>query len=399
MLCRRRALVLLTNARASCDSPKTLLGSSVTTSVNSFSSKRCNGDEQSFTVSYLISSCGLSPRTALRVSQKVNFRSAEQPDSVLTFLRNHGFTNTHIAKLARIRPDVLLVDPKHTVLPKLEFFQSIGIPTEEIANICSSWPTLFRYSLSNQIIPAYNFLKDEFLLDDKQVGRSLKYSPRLLGTNLQKKIPPKIATLRELNVPASTLSFMVTYHPTVLLQSSQKFDKTVKEVVEMGVNPLKTTFSLALTMMSGLSKSTWEHKLKVYRKCGWSEDDLHLALKKNPICMSLSEKKITSAMDLLVNEMGWKPAAIARVPSVLSYSLKRRTIPRCLVLKVLILKGLISKDVCVSSFLISSEKVFLDRFVTKNAKDVPQLLDVFDGKVSLAELGIETEETCLRKLS
>ncbi|KAI8522731.1 hypothetical protein RHMOL_Rhmol13G0019700 [Rhododendron molle] len=231
----------------------------------------------------------------------------------------------------------------------------------------------------------------------RQVGRSLKYSPRLFTTNLEKHIVPKIATLRELNVPASTLSVLVTYTASVLLQNSKKFDKTVKEVVEMAPKPLNVTFVQLLKMMLGLSNSTWEHKMEVFRKCGWSEDDLQLALKKFPLCMSVSEKKITSAMDFLVNEMGWKPAAIAKVPSVLLFSLKRRTIPRCLVLKVLMLKGLILKDVCLSTVLMKNDKYFLDRFVTKYAQDVPQLLDVFNGKVSLAELGLKTEETCGRK--
>ncbi|KAH7847036.1 hypothetical protein Vadar_021141 [Vaccinium darrowii] len=209
----------------------------------------------------------------------------------------------------------------------------------------------------------------------------------------KRNIVPKIATLRELNVPASTLSYLVTYHPIVLLYSFKKFDKTVKKVVETVHKPLRVVFVDVLMMMFGLSKSTWEHKMEVFRKCGWSEDDLKLALEKCPRCMKLSEKKIMSAMDLLVNEMGWKPAAIAKVPGVLRFSVKRRIIPRCLVLKVLISKGLISKDLSISYVLTMSEKFFLDRFVTKYAEAVPQLLDVFNGKVSLAELGIKSEET------
>ncbi|KAG5514303.1 hypothetical protein RHGRI_035643 [Rhododendron griersonianum] len=398
MSCKRVALVLLTKTRPSYDLPQKLLRSAILNLVKSFSSKRRKPDEQSFTVSYLISSCGLSPQTALSASQKVNFRSAEQPDSVLALLRNHGFTDIHISRLTKRYPALLSSDPKNTLLPKLEFFESIGIPSADLAKVCSSYPTLLACSLSNQIIPVYNYLKHVILLDDMQVGKSLRYSPRLFSSNLENNIVPKIATLREVNVPASTLSFLVTYFPSVLLQNSKKFDKIVKEVVEMGVNPSKMMFFRVLSMMFGLSKSTWEHKMEVYRKCGWSEDDLQLALKTYPPYMSLSEKKITSAMDLLVNKMGWKPAAIAKVPRVLTYSLKR-TIPRCLVLKVLMLKGLISKDVCLSTVLIKTDKFFLDRFVTRYAEAVPQLLDVFNGKVSLAELGIESAEPCLRKLS
>ncbi|GFZ19526.1 hypothetical protein Acr_28g0002310 [Actinidia rufa] len=335
---------------------------------------RRTAEEQSFTVSYLVSSCGLSPEAALCVSQKVNFPSADRPDSILTLLRSYGFTDTHISKIAKTRPNLLLSDPINTLLPKLEFFHSIGIPPADLAKTLSSNPALLGSSLKNQLIPTTSWI---------------------FGINLEKKIVPKIAALIELGVPASNLSLLVTLHPYVLLQSRNKFDRTVKEVLGMGVNPCKSTFICILQMMIRMSKSSWENKMEVYRKCGWSEADFHLAFKKQPLCVGISEKKIMSVMDFLVNEIGWKPTAVARVPSVLLYSLKKRTIPRCSVIKILILEGLVETNMCVSTVLTMSNKDFLDKYVTKYEEDVPQLLNVFNGKVSLAELGYKFEETCV----
>ncbi|XP_058200180.1 uncharacterized protein LOC131315122 [Rhododendron vialii] len=399
MSCRRLSLVLLTNGRALCNLPDSLPVSQITFFAKSFSWKTLTTDAQSFTVSYLISSCGLSPGTALNASRKVKFRSAEQPDSVLTLLRNHGFIDSHIYKLSKSRPDLLLADPKNTLLPKLEFFQSIGIQTADLGNIFSSYPTLLKSSLRNQIIPVYNYLKSVIFLDDKQVRQILKAMPRFFSVNLGNKIVPKVSALRELGAPASKMSMLVTYHPGVLLQSCKKFDEAVKDVVEMGFHPTETKFVLVLKMMLGFSKSTLERKREVFRKYGWSENDLREAFRKEPVFMGLSEEKIMSSMDFLVNEMGWKPAAIAKVPRVLSCSVKTRTIPRCLVIKVLISKGLMKKDVSLATFLIGDDKYFLDKFVTKYEEDVPELLDVFSGKMSLAELGCESEEKCARKLS
>ncbi|PSS06242.1 Transcription termination factor like [Actinidia chinensis var. chinensis] len=383
MLSKRVALVLLTNARASCNLPKTVIRSQITILVNSFSTKSRTPEEQSFTVSYLISSCGLSPETALRASQRVHFPSSDRPDSILTILRNHGFADTHISKLTKTRPSVLLSDPKKTLLPKLEFFESVGLSNADLAKIISSNPTLLDSSLKNQLIPVYNYLKNVILLDDKQVARSMKTSSRIFGMNLEKSIVPKIATLREFRVPASNISLLVTLHPHVLFRNHDKLNETVKEVLAMGVNPLKSTFVYVLQMMLRISKSTWEHKIEVYRKSGWSEADFRMAFKKQPLCMALSEKKITSVMDFLVNKMGWNPTAIARAPTVLFYSLQKRTIPRCLVIKVLILKGLIQKDLCLHSVLKVTDKCFVDKYVTKYEEDVPQLLDVLMEKRAL----------------
>lgn len=220
----------------------------------------------------------------------------------------------------------------------------------------------------------------------------MKSSSRLFGTGLETDIVPKIATLRKLEVSGSNLVVIMMRYPHVLIRNRNRFDDIAKEVVKLGINPLKTTFVYVLQMMLRTCKSTWERKIEVFRNCGWSKDDFQLAFKKSPQCMGISEEKIISAMDFFVNDMGWEPAAIANVPSVLNYNLKKRTIPRFLVVRVLMLKGLIGKSVFFSNVLTRDDKFFLDKFVTKYVRDVPQLMDVFNGKVGLAELGLESKK-------
>lgn len=204
-------------------------------------------------------------------------------------------------------------------------------------------------SLNNQLIPLCNYLKSVILLDDKQVRRALKSSLRLFGTGLETDIVPKIATLRKLEVSGSNLVVILMRYPHVLIGNRNRFDDIAKEVVKLGINPLKTTFVYVLQMMLRTCKSTWERKIEVFRNCGLSKDDFQLAFKKSPQCMGISEEKIISAMDFFVNDLGWEPAAIANVPSVLNYNLKKRTIPRFLVARVLMLKGLMGKSVFFSN--------------------------------------------------
>ena len=45
-------------------------------------------NQHSFTVSYLVNSCGLSPETAFSASEKIHFENPKNPDSVLALLRN-----------------------------------------------------------------------------------------------------------------------------------------------------------------------------------------------------------------------------------------------------------------------------------------------------------------------
>lgn len=68
--------------------------------------KRKVPKECSFTVSYLINSCGLSLKIAKSVAERVKLQSSKLPDSVLQFLKNRGFNGSQIAKLVRVAPTV-----------------------------------------------------------------------------------------------------------------------------------------------------------------------------------------------------------------------------------------------------------------------------------------------------
>lgn len=335
--------------------------------------------QQSFTVSYLINSCGLSLESAVSASKMVRFETPSRPNSALTLLRDRGFTETQITKLIRTRPQLLTADHEKTLLPKLEFFHSLDISSTDLAKILSSNPNILGQSLEKHLMSWRNFLKS-VLLDDKKIVRALKSSARIFCDDVQKNFAPNIAILRQLGVPENIISLTITCYSTVVLQNREKFDKIVKVVIEMGFDPEKAEFIHAMQVFSSMSKSTLQHKMEVYTRCGWSQDDIQLAFRKNPLYLNLSEKKIVSMMNFLVNEMGYSCAAIARIPTALCYSLEKRVIPRCSVIKALQSKDLIKKDMHLSTYLHPTEKNFLDKFVTKYLKHAPQLLNVYQGK-------------------
>ena len=104
------------------------------------------------------------------------------------------------------------------------------------------------------------------------------------------------------------------------MQKNHEFREITKQAKEMGFNPQKTTFVLAI------HRSIWD---KCTRGGGWSEDDIMCAFKKHPHCMMLSERKINRTMEFLVKEMNMAPRSIAGCPVVLFFSLDKRIIPRC----------------------------------------------------------------------
>ncbi|OWM87216.1 transcription termination factor MTERF8, chloroplastic [Punica granatum] len=334
----------------------------------------------SFTADYLVQSCGLTPAAAAAASQRVQFSTPEKPDSVLALLRSHGFSNAQISKLVNRRPSLLLATPESSLLPKLEFFYSIGVSRSELAKILSRDPTPLCRSLQNQILPSYEFLLG-FLESDKKIISAMRRTSWVFLLDYTKNLAPNMEHLSKLGVPKSCLSLLFAHFPEALLKSHEEFVENAREVVEMGFDLKKTVFVLAVHVISGKgNRAIMERCKEVYARWGWSEDDIKVAFRKHPNCMILSEKKIDRTMEYLVNEMKLPARRISQCPAILFFSLEKRIIPRCEVIKVLLKKGLLKRDFSLSTFLLPPEERFLDRFVEGYQEEAPELMSVLRRK-------------------
>ncbi|OMP07128.1 Mitochodrial transcription termination factor-related protein [Corchorus olitorius] len=338
-------------------------------------------NDESFTVSYLINSCGLSPESALSVSKKVQLKNnPTQPDSVLNFFKNHGFSKTQIRKIVERMPRLLLYKAEKTLLPKFQFFYSRGIPSSDLSVVLSSNPAVLRYNLDNCIIPYFNSYKDFTRRDYSEIFLAYKDCSAILTRNFQSIVAPNVALLRQHGVPDSNIMTELVRNPIKFTLNHDKFRTTVEEVEKLGFNPLKGHFLAALQVLMQISKSKWERKLNVFKEWGWSDEDFDIAFEKFPKCMTLSEHNIIKKMNFFVNTMDWESSFVARHPSALGYSLGKRIIPRYSVLQVLLSKGFIKK-LTSEKFLIISEKDFLASFVTPY-EDL-HLLKLYKEKMSL----------------
>lgn len=162
-----RFVYFLENASLTVDRPFSSTESVVSGNKNDLEEKI-----RSFTVSYLINSCGLYPAAASSLSSQVKFKSSIQRDSVLRVLRDQGFTDADISVLVRKQPKLLLAKLGTTLSPKLEFFNSIS----DLVKVLCWNPTLLTRSLKNHLIPCYDFLKTLFLEDscEEKVANVLK---------------------------------------------------------------------------------------------------------------------------------------------------------------------------------------------------------------------------------
>jgi mTERF domain-containing protein len=150
--------------------------------------------------------------------------------------------------------------------------------------------------------------------------------------------------------------------------------------MKLGFDPNKLRFVIAIRSMA-MSKTLWEQKVKAYRSCGLSEDEIYSAFKRNPLFMATSEKKLKKSMSFFVNKLKMKPSLISKKPILILYSLEKRIIPRCSVLQLLMSKRLIKEYTCIYHVFVMSENKFMEKFVSKYQNEVPDVVRAHQGKI------------------
>ncbi|XVF82946.1 hypothetical protein PTKIN_Ptkin16aG0092700 [Pterospermum kingtungense] len=341
-------------------------------------SKIAASNEHSFTVSYLINSCGFSPESALSVSKAVQVETPQKPDSVISFFKNHGFSQTQIRSVIKKHPKFLLCNPEKALLPKFQFFHSKRISSSDLTRILSANPEILRRCLDNCIIPNFNSFKDFAHCDDIKVFQAYKNSSDILVRDFRSFVAPNLAILNDYGVPESIVMSELVVHPRAFAVKSDRFRIAVEDVKKLGLNPSKHNFLVALKALLQVSNSARERKFDVLKQWGWSHEDIVSAFEKFPRLMMFSEHKITATMDFFVNTMGLKSSDIAKRPLFLSFSLERRIIPRCSVIQALLSKGLIEKF-SINCVLVCNEKEFLLKYVFPY--EDPYILKLYEEKL------------------
>ncbi|CAL1403550.1 unnamed protein product [Linum trigynum] len=332
-----------------------------------------------------MTSHGFSLDSAKASSKYLNFQTAEKPDAFDNLLRSHGFSGTQIAKCIKTFPGLLVLDPERILRPKLDFLLSLGITTPELSKVVSSNPYLMVVSLEKCLIPRCNYLKEVLGRDDGVVS-VLKRSRRCFVGTIQNNVVRNLALLRNLGVSKNAIAYLVSNFPHVAFKVHSDFAKRVELAKEFGCDPLKWNFVSAIRVFSSVKKSSWEKRLQVYGRWGWSKDLIMLAFKIFPQCMCSSDEKIMQTMDFLVNKLGWESEAAAKFPNIFSLSFEKRVVPRCSVLQLLRLRGLIDDMPCLSTFLCPAEKRFKEKFVVEYPDDIQaELLDLYERRVNVVD--------------
>ncbi|CAN1129690.1 Transcription termination factor MTERF6, chloroplastic/mitochondrial [Linum perenne] len=252
--------------------------------------------------------------------------------------------------------------------------------SSNVVKIVSVCPRILSSSLQKQLIPSFEFFKEYYQSNNEAVAAAIKLCPRMLINSLHREVLPILGTLREAGAPQNAISMFVR-QKLVISWNPDKFRSVVADVIAM---PRKIIFIGAVILRSALSEATWERKLALYRKWGWSKEQALDAFRKWPNCFGVSENKIEGLMQLFVNELGCDSSYIADHPILFTYSLNKRLRPRVFVLQFLLSKGLLFDDPASPKlkFFVASEEAFLKKYIHPYSESYADLLNMYLEKKS-----------------
>ncbi|GMH31465.1 hypothetical protein Nepgr_033308 [Nepenthes gracilis] len=328
---------------------------------------------------YLIKSLGFSREQAISTSTKVShLKPAGNPDSIINFFIQNGFNKSQIKDMIYSAPKILLTDVEKTLKPKIRVFQDLGLSGSDLAKVIPSNSVVER-DLNSHIIPALELLKS-ILITDENVVRALKRSRRLLW--YPRYFQQNIALLQNYGVSDERIRKLILKNPDNFLWGPKWLENIMIRVEEyLGIPRHSAMFLYGVLALAALSEKTLEAKFQIFKSYGWTESDIRTMAKANPLCLTISDAKIRSGLDLFMKELGYKPDYLSLHSVLLKLSLEKRILPRNVVLQVLKDKKLLKKNYSLYTVMISTDSQFLEKFVLPYKEEVPELYDVYIGSM------------------
>ncbi|CAM8897567.1 unnamed protein product [Rhodiola kirilowii] len=329
------------------------------------------------TVDYLVNSCGLAKATAISAAQKIGIknRDLERCGAIISFFREHGFSDAQLQKLVVKRPELLTVQLDN-LRSKMQFLNESHLKGSNLIDLLVSNPVIFRCGVKNQLEPSLELLM-KYLGSIENIEKALKRSSWLLTSSFSLNVQPNIDLLISEGVSLHAIQLMITNQPRSALQKTDTMAKAIEAVKVLGIEPSSPLFIRAVCVRVAMSEATWNRKFDIFRSLGWADEEIVSAFVRDPFCLACSEEKIRAVTDFIVNTMKLSQAVIIAYPKFLLYSIESRYKPRVFVFSMLKSKNLLKDDLKSMQVIRISEEKFVENYVTKYLDQVPDLMKTY----------------------
>ncbi|CAN4116357.1 unnamed protein product [Withania somnifera] len=211
---------------------------------------------------------------------------------------------------------------------------------------------------------AVNFLKHTGF-KDTHIKILVSKHPQVLSCDVEKTLKPILNCLSQLGLCGSDLI-------KVILRDWTFFNRGLDTHIKPLINHLKNVLGSDENVVKVI-----KNKFGIFKSFGWSDTDILTILQKLPHCVALSGARIQAALTFFMKEVRYKSIYIASHPSLLTYSLEKRVIPRYGIWKLANEKNLIKSRYEFYTVLTWSESKFLEKYVLPVKAELPHLYDLY----------------------
>ncbi|KAF3327189.1 mTERF [Carex littledalei] len=332
--------------------------------------------EMPFIAQYLVSSFGFSVYRARKVSTYSylsRIKTPDQPNSVVSFLKDIGLSDAQIKSAVSFNPTVLGYSINNTLDPCARELMAAGFTGELLVRLTQFNPIILTL---NGAVSRLHFWRSFLGNSEEALLKTIQRNRTLIQYDIDNHIIPMLNLLKEYKISEHEIAALVMIGDRILLHNIDSLSRNLKRTEELGFLVGSKMFVKGLRVVNSLSENTLDKKVAFFRdRYGWSEEEIYSVLRNMPSVFALSERKLKSKMDFLIGQAGLEPKHIASQARLLAFSLERMLIPRYHVLSILKAKQL-TKSGLLSACVIS-EKRFLKMYVEPHKKYVPELHDAY----------------------
>ncbi|KAL0366414.1 UNVERIFIED_CONTAM: hypothetical protein Sradi_3531500 [Sesamum radiatum] len=240
-----------------------------------------------------------SPEAASHVSSALTrLKNLEKYDSMLSFLKDSGFSNAQLEKILKYKPALLSANADIVIKPKIKVFQDLGFSAKDTAEIITNDPDILYRSLNNRVIPSLSLLK-AFFGSSVEVAKVLRISGWFLKYDVGKTMVPNVEFLKSCGIAMAQISWLMYNFPRALLSKPERLRTFVDRIDEMGIRRSSKMFIHAIRVLGSMTIESWEQKLKAFQNIGFSKDDIVATFRKSPQVFAVSEAKLKNLKKVL----------------------------------------------------------------------------------------------------
>ncbi|KAI3756676.1 hypothetical protein L1987_56498 [Smallanthus sonchifolius] len=326
-------------------------------------------------LTYLTDSLGFPKPRALLFFNR--FSSTEtNPQSVILYLKSHGFRITDIQAWVTESPQILFSDVEKTLKPRIQFFQDLGLAGSDLGKFISKNPAYLSNRFEERLKPCVDVVK-RLMINDHNNENLIRTLRRCNWADVRQpvtRVSANIKYLEECGIVGAQLATVITRQPRLLIMGESELKDLVSKVLDMGFSIDSRMLVHALYTVSCLSDETFERKSELFQSYGFTKVEFLGMFKKAPGLLRVSESKLKCGIDFFLNTVKFDKQVLVRRPMCLMLSLEERVIPRFKVLNIMMSKRVLKKMPKFLNVMWLPEDEFLEKFISKNRDYAEELL-------------------------